>query len=125
MVFIYMIYKINEDQIVRVIKSIQEETNTNSTIYQLQKKIIKSLLDGASLEGVCGYNFNRDRNNDRVSGVILRFSSRWYRSDDDKDALNTKLLTIHRTKVKVKEMVSKYLNMENLNVGSYLEDCEL
>jgi hypothetical protein len=102
-----------------------EETNTKSTNYQLQKKLIKSLLDGASFEGVCGYNFNFDSDDDRVSGVILKFSSQWYRSDDDKDALNTKLLTMHRTKVKVKEMVSKYLNIENLYVGSYLEDCEL
>lgn len=102
-----------------------EETNTNSTNAQLQKKLIKSLLDSASFEGVCGYNFNIDWDNDRVSGVILKFSSQWYRSDDDKDALNTKLITIQRTKLIVKEMVSKYLNIENLYVGSYLEDCEL
>ena len=104
---------------------IREETNTNSTNAQLQKKLIKSLLDSASFEGVCDYNFNIDRANDRVSGVILNFSSQWYRSDDDKDALNTKLITMQRTKLIVKEMVSKYLNIENLYVGSYLEDCEL
>ncbi len=104
---------------------VTEDTNTNSTKAQLQKKLIKSLLDGASFEGVCGYNFNIDRDNDRVSGVILKFSSQWYRSDDDQDALNTKLITMQRTKLIVREMVSKYLNIENLYVGSYLEDCEL
>lgn len=104
---------------------VTEETNTNSTNAQLQKKLIKSLLDSASFEGVCGYNFNIDWDNDRVSGVILKFSSQWYRSDDDKDALNTKLITMQRNKLIVKEMVSKYLNIENLYVGSYLEDCEL
>jgi hypothetical protein len=97
-----MIYKISEDQIERV---------------------MKSLLDSASFEGVCGYNFNFD--GDRVSGVILKFSSKWYRSSDDRYELNRKLETIHTTKVKVKEMVNKYLNIENLYVGSYLEDCEL
>ena len=102
---------------------IREELNVDSTNYQLQVKLIKKLLDGASYEGVCDYNFTWDE--DRVSSVILKFSSKWYRSSDDRYELNRKLETIHTTKVKVKEMVSKYLNIENLYVGSYLEDCEL
>ena len=104
---------------------IREETNTNSTKSQLQVKLIKSLLDGASFEGLCGYNFTWDEDEDRVGSVIIKFSSKWYRSSDDRYELNRKLETIHTTKVKVKEMVSKYLNIENLYVGSYLEDCEL
>lgn len=114
-----------------------EETNANSTNYQLQKKLIGKLLDGASFEGVCGYNFTNDGDNDRVSSVIIKFSSQWYsldfgfnsqgfgRSSDDRYELDRKLETIHTTKVKVKEMVNKYLNIEDLYVGSYLEDCEL
>ena len=102
---------------------IREETKGDSTNYQLQVKLIKSLLDSASFEGVCDYNFTWDE--DRVSSVILKFSSKWYRSSDDRYELNRKLETIHTTKVKVKEMVNNYLNIKDIYVGSYLEDCEL
>jgi len=104
---------------------IREETNTDSTNAQLQVKLIKKLLDVAPYEGVCGYNIRIDEDNDRVASVIIRFSSKWYRYSDDRYELNRKVDTIQTTKVKVEEMVSKYLNIDNLYVGSYLEDCDL
>ena len=104
---------------------IQEETKGDSTKAQLQVKLIKSLLDGASFEGVCGYNFTWGEDEDRVASVILKFSSKWYRSSDDTRDLNRKVGTMSTTRLEIKEMVNKYLNIENLYIGSYLEDCDL
>ena len=74
---------------------------------------------------MCGYNFTWGEDEDRVASVILKFSSKWYRSSDDTRDLNRKVGTMSTTRLEIKEMVNKYLNIENLYIGSYLEDCDL
>jgi hypothetical protein len=103
---------------------LREELNTDSTKFERQSKVIKKLLDSASYEGVCGYVFTIDEDNDRVGGIILKFSFEWYRSSDDREELNRKLRLIGRTKIEVTKRIHNFLGIENLYVGSYLDDCD-
>lgn len=119
------IIKLTESELTILIKRImKEELNDNLTDAQLQVKLISKLLDIASLEGVCYYDFRIDYKNDMVSGIYLNFSSKWYRSSDDRNEMNLKLSKIQESKEKVKKMVSRYLGIKNLYVGSYMEDCD-
>ena len=103
---------------------LREELNTDSTKFERQSQVIKKLLDSASYEGVCGYVFTIDEDNDRVASVILKFSFEWYRSSDDREELNRKLRLIGRTKIEVTKRIHNFLGIENLYVGSYLDDCD-
>jgi hypothetical protein len=103
---------------------LREELNTDSTKFERQSKVIKKILDSASYEGICGYVFTIDEDNDRVAGVILKFSLEWYRSSDDREELNRKLRLIGRTKIEVTKRIHNFLGIENLYVGSYLDDCD-
>ena len=103
---------------------LREELNTDSTKFERQSKVIKKILDSASYEGVCGYVFTIDEDNDRVASVILKFSFEWYRSSDDREELNRKLRLIGRTKIEVTKRIHNFLGIENLYVGSYLDDCD-
>jgi hypothetical protein len=104
---------------------LREELNTDSTKFERQRTIIKKLLDSASYEGVCGYVFTIDEDNDRVVSVILKFSAEWYRSSfDETQELNRKQRLIGRTKIEVTKRIDNFLGIENLYVGSYLDDCD-
>jgi hypothetical protein len=103
---------------------LREELNTDSTKFERQSKVIKKLLDSASYEGVCGYVFTFHEDNDRVAGVILKFSEEWYRSSDDREELNRKFRLIGLTKMETEKRIHNFLGIENLYVGSYLDDCD-
>jgi hypothetical protein len=103
---------------------LREELNTDSTKFERQSKVIKKILDSASYEGVCGYVFTIDEDNDRVAGVYLKFSLEWYRSSDDREELNRKLRLIGLTKIEITKRIDNFLGIENLYVGSYLDDCD-
>jgi len=108
-------------------KILREELSVDSTNAQRQIKLIKKLLDSASYEGVCGYIFTideDDEDNDRVDSVILKFSNEWYRLSDDREELNRKLRLIGITKIEIGEIINRYLNIEDLYVGSYLDKCD-
>jgi hypothetical protein len=81
-------------------------------------------LDRASYEGVCGYIFTIDEDNDRVASVILKFSEEWYWSSVEFQVMNRKLSLIGRTKIEIGEIINRYLNIEDLYVGSYLDKCD-
>jgi hypothetical protein len=104
-------------------KILREELNTDSTNTQRQVKLIKKLLDSSSYEGVCGYIFTIDEDNDRVASVILKFSEEWYWSSVEFQVMNRKLSLIGRTKIEIGEIINRYLNIE-LYVGSYLDKCD-
>jgi len=103
---------------------LREELNTDSTKFERQSKVIKKILDSASYEGVCGYVFTIDEDNDRVASVILKFSEEWYRSSDDREELNRKFRLIGLTKMETEKRIHNFLGIENLYVGSYLDDCD-
>jgi hypothetical protein len=103
---------------------LREELNTDSTKFERQSKVIKKILDSASYEGVCGYVFTIDEDNDRVAGVYLKFSLEWYRSSDDREELNRKFRLIGLTKMETEKRIHNFLGIENLYVGSYLDDCD-
>ena len=103
---------------------LREELNTDSTKFERQRTIIKKLLDSASYEGVCGYVFTIDEDNDRVASVILKFSEEWYWSSVETQELNRKIFLIGRTKIEVTKRIHNFLGIENLYVGSYLDDCD-
>jgi hypothetical protein len=105
-------------------KILREELNTDSTNTQRQIKLIKKLLDNASYEGVCGYIFTIDEDNDRVASVILKFSEEWYWSSVESQELSKKMRLIGLTKIEIGEIINRYLNIEDLYVGSYLDKCD-
>lgn len=105
-------------------KILREELSVDSTNAQRQIKLIKKLLDSASYEGVCGYIFTIDEDNDRVDSVILKFSEEWYWSSVETQGLNRRLRLIGITKIEIGEIINRYLNIEDLYVGSYLDKCD-
>lgn len=102
---------------------LKEELDTTKSNYEKQVAVLKRLLKSKDYEGVCHYHFTHDQDNDRVAGVIVIFSSDWYRQSDDAKHLNIKLLSMTRIKKDIRQIAKKYLGIENLYVGSYLEDC--
>lgn len=102
---------------------LNEELDTTKSNYEKQVAVLKRLLKSKDYEGVCRYNFHTDEDNDRVVGVIVIFSSDWYRQSDDYGTLNIKLMKMQATKQDIREMSEKFLGIENLYVSSYLEDC--
>ena len=52
----------------------------------------------------------------------LLFSSDWYRLSDEQKYLNKQLMKIQATKQDIRQIAKKYLGMENLYVGSELEN---
>jgi hypothetical protein len=103
---------------------LREELNTDSTKFERQSKVIKKILDSASYEGVCGYVFTIDEDNDRVASVILKFSEEWYWSSVESPELSKKMRLIGLTKIEIGEIINRYLNIEDLYVGSYLDKCD-
>ena len=103
---------------------LREELNNGLTKFERQKKLIKKILDSSSYEGVCGYTFTHDEDNDRVASVIVNFSEGWYRYSDDRNELNRRLRKIGVTKIEIENRISNFLGIENLYIGSNLVDCD-
>lgn len=103
---------------------LNEESGDTKTKGQKQTRIIKKLLNGRSFEGVCGFIFIEDEDDDRVSDIMIIFSEEWYRTDNDAKYLNKKLQLIQETKEKVRDIIKMYLSINNIYVGSYLEKCD-
>jgi len=104
---------------------LKEELDTTKSNYEKQVAVLKRLLKSKDYEGVCRYNFTHDEDNDRVAGVIATFSSDWYRKNEEQKYLNIQLIKMQTTKLLIKKLAEKFLGIENLYVGSYLEDCNL
>jgi hypothetical protein len=100
-----------------------EELDTTKSNYEKQVAVLKRLLKSKDYEGVCSYNFTHDEDNDRVAGVIVIFSSDWYRLSDEQKYLNIQLMKMQTTKQDIRDIAKRFLGIENLYVGSYLEDC--
>jgi len=108
------------ETIKRILSEELGDTNSN---YEKQVTVLKRLLKSKDYEGVCRYNFTHDEDHDRVASVLVIFSSDWYRLSDEQKYLNKQLMKIQATKQDIRQIAKKYLGMENLYVGSYLEDC--
>lgn len=105
-------------------KILKEELGETKSNYEKQVAVLKRLLKSKDYKGVCGYNFTHDKDNDRVAGLIVIFSNDWYRKSEEQKYLNMQLMDIQMTKQDIRQIVEKFLGMENLYVGSYLEDCD-
>lgn len=108
-----------------IIKRVLKE-NTNKTNYEKEVKILNKLLDSKSYEGVCGFTFTQDEDeegNSKVGSVLIIFSDEWYRSSDNAVDLNRKLKYMSETKTNVKKTIVKFLGLKDIYVGSYLENC--
>ena len=103
---------------------LREELNNGLTKFERQKKLIKKILDSSSYEGVCGYTFTYDEDNDRVASVIVNFSEGWYRYSDDRNELNRRLRMIGVTKIEIENRISNFLGIKNLYIGAILVDCD-
>lgn len=103
---------------------LREELNNRLTKFERERKSIKKVLDSSSYEGVCGYTFTHDKDNDRVAGVIVNFSEGWYRYSDDRNELNRRFQTIAETKIEIENRISNFLGIKNLYIGSTLVDCD-
>ena len=103
---------------------LREELNNGLTKFERQKKLIKKILDSSSYEGVCGYTFTHDEDNDRVASVIVNFSEGWYRYSDDRNELNRRLRMIGVTKIEIENRISNFLGIKNLYIGAILVDCD-
>jgi hypothetical protein len=109
------------DTIKRIIK---EELGNTKSNFEKKSQLIKKLLDGKSYEGVCDYMFiPDDDDHDRVGSVMITFSEEWYRSSDETQQLNRKIFLIGRTRIEIREIINRFLNIEDLYVGSYLGKC--
>lgn len=102
-----------------------EELGDIKSNYQKQVELIEKLLYSKSYEGVCGFRFIEDEDDDRVRSIMIKFSEEWYRTDNDSLYLNKKLQLIQETKKKVADIIERYLNLDDIFVGSYLQECNL
>ena len=102
---------------------LSEELGDTKSNYEKQVRIFEKLLKSKSYEGVCGFRFIEDEDDDRVRSIMIKFSEVWYLTDDDSLYLNKKLRLIQETKKKVADIIGRYLNLDNIYVGSYLQEC--
>ena len=103
---------------------LKEELGDIKSNYEKQAKLIKKLLDGKSYEGVCDYMFIADYDdNDRVGSVMITFSEEWYRSNDETQELNRKFKLVQTTKDDIGKLISRFLGIKDLYVGSYMGKC--
>ena len=104
------------DTIKRILKE-----DLGNTRFNAQKRVIEKLLNTKSYEGVCDYMFIPD--NDRVGSVVIKFSEEWYRSSDETQELNRKLKLIQTTRDDIGKLISRFLGIKGLYVGSYVDKC--
>ena len=102
---------------------LSEELGDTKSNYEKQVRIFEKLLYSKSYEGVCSFRFIEDEDDDRVGSIMIKFSEVWYFSDNDSRYLNKKLRLIQETKKKVADIIGRYLNLDNIYVGSYLQEC--
>ena len=102
---------------------LSEELGDTKSNYEKQSKLIKKLLDGKSYEGVCDYMFIPDDDHDRVSSVMITFSEEWFRSSDETQELNRKFKLVQTTKDDIGKLISRFLGIKNVYVGSCLGKC--
>jgi hypothetical protein len=119
-VLIFIIMNLR-DTIKRILNEELGDTKSN---YKKQVRIFEKLLKSKSYEGVCGFIFIEDEDDDRVRSIMIKFSEVWYLTDNDSLYLNKKLRLIQETKKKVADIIGRYLNLDNIYVGSYLENCD-
>jgi hypothetical protein len=106
------------DTIKRILKE-----DLGNTRLDNQKRLIERLLEINSYEGVCSYVVTEDKIDDMVGAVIIKFSEEWYRSNDETRELKRKLELIQTTKDDISKLISKFLGIKNLYVGSVLTNC--
>jgi hypothetical protein len=107
------------DTIKRILKE-----DLGNTRFNAQKRVIEKLLNTKSYEGVCDYMFIADYDdNDRVGSVMITFSEEWYRSNDETQELNRKFKLVQTTKDDIGKLISRFLGIKDLYVGSYLDKC--
>lgn len=104
---------------------LREELGDIKSNYQKQVELIEKLLYSKSYEGVCGFRFIEDEDEERVRSIMIKFSEEWYRTDNDSLYLNKKLQLIQETKKKVADIIERYLNLDDIFVGSYLDQCNI
>jgi hypothetical protein len=118
-VLIFIIMNLRET----IKRILSEELGDTESNYEKQVRIFEKLLYSKSYEGVCGFRFIEDEDDDRVRSIMIKFSEVWYLSDNDSLYLNKKLRLIQETKKKVADIIGRYLNLDNIYVGSYLQEC--
>jgi len=93
--------------------------------YKQEINLIKKILNYKTYEGVCDYAFVDDEETNKVGSVIVVFSQDWYFFSEGNDdfELNRKRRAIEDTKLKVRNVIRKYLGMNNVYVGSVIEEC--
>lgn len=94
--------------------------------YEQEINLIKKVLNRNTFEGVCDYAFSDDDETNKVGSVIIVFSQDWYFFGENNDdvELNRKRRLIEKTKIRVRDMIRKYLGMDNVYVGSVIEECD-
>jgi hypothetical protein len=102
-------------------KILKEELGDTRLIRQ--KHAIEKLLNAKSFEGVCGYVIAGDRINDRVSAVILKFSTDWYISHPEAGGVGGKKRLIEKTKDEIGKTINRFLGIKNVYIGDVWSDC--
>ena len=97
---------------------VSEELDTTKSNYEKQVAVLKRLLKSKSYDGLCGYSFTADSDNDEVSRVNLKISSKWDRLSNDQ------LRALSQAEDDIRDICKKFLGMENLNIRYYSEDCD-
>jgi hypothetical protein len=107
------------DTIKRILKE-----DLGNTRFNAQKRVIEKLLNTKSYEGVCDYMFiPDDDDHDRVGSVMITFSEEWYFSSVEFQELNRKLKLIQTTRDDIGKLISRFLGIKGLYVGSYMGKC--
>ena len=103
---------------------LNEELGDTKSNYEKQVRILTRILNSKSYEGVCKYIFAPDNDHDKVGSIIVKFSEKWYRQSDEAKYLNTRLMSMKTIRLDIRNTCKKFLGIENIYVGSYLEDCD-
>ena len=107
------------DTIKRILKE-----DLGNTRFNAQKRVIEKLLNTKSYEGVCDYMFiPDDDDHDRVGSVMITFSEEWYFSSAEFQELNRKLKLVRKTRDDIGKLISRFLGIKGLYVGSYMGKC--
>jgi hypothetical protein len=88
-----------------------------------QKRVIERLLNSKSFEGVCGYVIAEDKIDDRVSAVILKYSTEWYNSNVKEGGVNRTKILIEKTRYEIEKTIIRFLGIKNVYIGDVRSDC--
>ncbi len=106
------------DTIKRILKEDLENTGLN-----YQKRVIERLLNLRPYEGVCDFVVVEDKINNRVSAVIIKFSTDWYTSKLKPWEIIEEKRLKQKTKDEVEKTINRYLGIKNLYIGDVWSDC--